>query len=85
MKRLAQTILKAQELREESFNHKAADKAVKEKRGFIDFIEFYTLSLEEAADKACELSGYDTRATQIVYLIIKHLWNDSQDWAKSYI
>ena len=84
MERLAKTVLKAQKLREESFDKKIAKKYI-EKGHSANFDQFNTLTLYKAADKACELSGYDMRATQIIYLLIKHLWNDSQEWAENFI
>ncbi len=84
MERLAQAILKTCELREKSFNQKTSNEATKGGKELIDHNKFYGLSLYEAADKACELLGHDTRASHIIYLIIKCSWNESIEWAKSY-
>ena len=41
----------------------------------------YSLDLREACDKACEIVGYDTRMTQIVWLLLFKCWNDALSWA----
>ena len=88
MKNLAKAILKAQELREESIDKKAMNKAIKiafKTNNPCNLEKFYGLTLWQAAEKAAELIGFDTETTQIIYLIIKNNYNDSQDWAKNYL
>lgn len=60
MLKLAQAILDAQKIREESYNHEAALKA----KGFVDFEQFYEKSIYESADEASLNAGFDLSMTQ---------------------
>ena len=83
MERLARAILLCQELRENSFDSEAADKAI-ESGKYYNGKDFYGLSLEQAASKAAGIVGFDTRGTLPIYLLNKCCWNDIQNWAESY-
>ncbi len=85
MERLARTIERAAEIREKSFDQVQCDKDTESVKGVmhtIDTSKYYALTLKEACDEACDENGWDTRATQIVYLILRNSWNESLDWAK---
>lgn len=96
MERFAQAIKLALKIREESYDHIAAyqetivaqtqtDRSIR-KYGFtpiifIDYSKFYKLTYLQAADKACEIVGFDQRATFPVYLLLTNCLNDSTLWA----
>ncbi len=84
MDKLAEAVKLAAKIREESYNKGAADQAVQSATGVIDFNRFYTITLEDAADKAAEKVGFDTRGSLPVYLLLKYTWNDILDWAKQF-
>lgn len=79
--RLAETILNALKIREESYDYVKAEEA----KGIIDYNQFYTKSLYESADKAAKNFGLDESMTQPIYLLIKYNWYDIQEWAKRVI
>ena len=81
MERFARAILDAQKIREESFDHKAADEAEKNE-SYPDFSKFYRKSMTEAADEAAGNAGFDKQGTQPIYLLNQYCWNDIQAWAK---
>jgi len=66
----ARAILRAQELREESYSYSDA-----EKEGS------YALSHQQAANMAAEEFGFDLRATIPIFLLNAFCWNDIQIWA----
>lgn len=76
MKTLAQAILKAMDLREESFDHKKADTL--EKTAFPNFYTCYRLSLGEAAELA---SKEHPELAEIVNILISNSWEEAQHWA----
>lgn len=82
MERFARAILDAQKIREESFDSKEANKMELEILIVKDFGSCYTISEEEAADKAAENAGYDKRGAMPIYLLNKYCWNDIQTWAE---
>ena len=83
-KRLAQAVLAAMKIREDSYDRKAADEASKS-REFVDFLKFYKKSYDEAAEEAVKNAGFDVKMSLLIYLLIKYTWNDIGDWAKEIV
>lgn len=81
--RLAQAILNAQRIREDSYNHDEASKEAQ--KSFSNFDQCYVKSLLEASNEAAEKAGFDLRMTQPIYLLNKYCWNDIQSWAEEII
>lgn len=79
MEELAKTILLAAKIREESFDHESSEKA-QNKKG-VDHCVFYKTSLFDACDEAAEQTGYSTRGTYPIYILLKQDWNGIIDWA----
>lgn len=50
----------------------------------IDPGRYYQLSLREAADRAAQEVGYDTRGTEPIYLLLQYTWNDILEWAEQF-
>ena len=84
MERLAQAIVRAAELRENSFGNEAANNAegVNEKKCLR--VQFYKLTLREACNQAAEEAGFDTRGTLPLYLLLKYCESDILEWAKDF-
>lgn len=82
---LAQMVLKAAELRENSFDSLAAPAADKYSGIALDYEQFYKLSLQEAVVLAGDLSGFDSRMDVPVYLLLKNSWNTSLQWARGVV
>jgi hypothetical protein len=90
VKRLAEAILKTQDLYEESFNKESAGKVMQGGMAdeddypgsseTTDYSRFYELTLEQAAEKACQ--KLEVSAQTLVTLLCKIGWNDFQGWAK---
>jgi len=70
MKELAKTICEAARLYDESWDTKN---------------KVYKMTLRTACDMAAEAAGYDTRATQPIYLLLYHCENSALAWAESII
>lgn len=68
-KQIAETILLAQKLREESYNENHE----------------YNLSYEDATTNAIVKMNLPLWWTDIIYNLIKYSWNDSHDWANTAI
>lgn len=86
IKQLAELIMESQKIREESFNQEKAEiKATTEK--YVNYNDFYEISLEDACKKAVINSDTHNDNTIIfpIYLLNKHAWNDIQAWAESVI
>lgn len=83
MKRLATAILLAAKLREESFDHKAANIA-STKCKHIDPSKFYKLPLYAACDKAMRRCKIVASSNTPIYLLLKYNWNQIIDWAKTF-
>jgi len=91
MKRaFAKTIMRTQEIHEESYDVPAANKAteIAEKSGTIavsllKYERFYTKSLMLSADEAVAESGLAHEFSYIIYLLCKYSWNDVQGWAET--
>ncbi len=79
-KTLANIVERAALIKEESFDHKAANEADK-KDFFPDYKQFYRINLEKAVDLAVKEAKVDPRFAQYIYLSF-HWWNDILDWAK---
>lgn len=94
-KSLAEVILEAQRIREDSFDKMAA---AREKRlfamnrasefmnrasEFIDADRFYGKTLYEAADEATSKAGFGLRILQLVFILLGHSWDDIRLWAKT--
>ena len=77
---LKKTVLLAAKLREDSYDHKAANAA--KDLDFVDYAKFYTLSLNDAAEKASEQIENNALAFP-VYLLLSCCWNDILSWAES--
>lgn len=76
---LAEILKKAAQIKEESFDHEAADKA--EGRGtHIDFNQFYKMNLKQSVKQAVTEFKVDPRFSYYIYLSF-HWWNDILDWA----
>jgi len=78
---LATAILKSAEIREHSYNDKAALEALKEAEksgvGVIHFESFYGVSLRDAA-----IAGSGIELAEPAYLLLVHSWNNAINWAK---
>ena len=77
-KQVARAVLKAQKLREGSFDNQGADNAFRD-RLVVDYKKFYRLSLIECA----EMSSKNIGVVELVYILISNNWNESEGWAKS--
>jgi hypothetical protein len=96
--KLANAILAAVNLRENSYDKVAADSATIESNekelvfkaeypdriyyGSVDYSQFYNLTLEEACESAAELTGHPSLG-QVVYYLLSGTWNDIIFWAQS--
>ena len=78
VKDIAKTVLDAQRIREESYDHKAADKD----SWAVDFSIFYRKSMLESAIESCNLNSLPKEMAQLIYLSNEYFWNDIQYWAK---
>ena len=87
MQRLAMAVLTAAKLRKKSYDKGAERKLLMlEDAGHIDcdFNSCYKMTLIQACDQSAEEHGFDKRGTQPIYLLLKHSWNDSLEWATNY-
>ena len=94
---LARLFTEAARIREESFDHSAAEAAEEankvatdeyEKRSpnssyypTPDYSKFYTKDLHQAAEQACKEAEADPRLAQMVQLALYTCWNDILGWA----
>ena len=83
MELLARAVKLAAKYREESFDRKASNKASHSNK-LVDHDQFYRLTMGEAANKAAEEVGFDTRGTEPIYLLLQYCWNDILEWAKQF-
>jgi hypothetical protein len=79
--RLAKILKRSAQIKEESFDHKAADKAEK-KRNYVEYKQFYKINLEQSVEQAVKEFKIDPRFSNYIYLSF-HWWNDILDWADS--
>ena len=88
---IAKAVLEAQKIYEESFDKESAGKVMQvgivdeddyegSETSGQDFSRFYKLTMEQAAEKACE--ELDNGMSDLITLISKIGWNDFQGWAK---
>lgn len=89
-KLLAKCILKASEIREQSFDHAAANassiQADKDRSknsnnvysGITDFRRFYRKTIAESCEEACSNTGLSA----ILHILLDNSWNESINWAK---
>lgn len=78
--RLAHLIKLAAELREKSYDQKASDAAVANKTS-TDFTEFYRLTVDQAAERACRQRGEDQHLALPIATLLRTHWNSSLEWA----
>lgn len=72
---VAVAILKAAEIRENSYNHAKAD--AMQKTAYPNFAACYEKSLEQACTEACpDLSG-------LLHPMLYSCWNDAISWAET--
>jgi hypothetical protein len=92
---LAYAVLKAAQIREESYDRKAADDAVRKrdaeyKGGVqypcpIDFSKFYTKTLEQSVEESVSLTKLPPKLSYIIWLLLYTAWNDAISWAEEVI
>jgi hypothetical protein len=82
MERFAEAVKLAAKIREDSFDHKKADEMERSKDLSKNFDSCYTKTIYKAADMAAEELGFDQRATEPIYLLLKYTWNDILYWAE---
>ena len=76
-------ILNASRIREDSYDHAAAAKAINDNIDNtypLDFKQFYTKTLAEAAKEACIEENVPFLKIP-VYLALHNTWNEIIDWA----
>lgn len=86
MKELAEVLLLAAKLREESYDKIASEEASKSKK-LIDFNKFYKKSIEQSVIEAYTQLDFKISANAFfpAYLLLKYCWNDSLNWAESIV
>lgn len=82
MRKLANAIKRAAQIREESFDHEAYSKTKPTEKGVLLIENFYQVSVRTACDEAAEEAGFDTRGTEPIYLLLINSWNEALDWAE---
>lgn len=92
-KKLAQILLNAMRIREESYNKVAADAASAQAEadkardpgniyvGMIDYSGFYRKSVQEACSEAATAAN-EPSLSEPVYLLLLYAWNDCCVWAE---
>lgn len=71
---LAQAVIAASTLREESYDHKAASEADKNHTRLVNYESFYRLTLREACEQASK------EFSEPAYLLLHGNWNEAIDW-----
>lgn len=74
---LAEAILLAAKLREDSYDHVAAESV---SGIFVDYSQFYGVTLQHAADLAAERVARIELAFPVYLLLLSH-WNNALEWA----
>lgn len=77
--KFAKIILLSQKIREESYDHEAANESYSNS-GFVDYDEFYGKDRLQSIEEACLLVHLPKRIAYPIYLGMDR-WNDMQDWA----
>ncbi len=83
----AKVIKKASELREESFDNKAAEMAKKRGNKFIDFEQFYRLTIDDSIKLSLsEQLNIKPELYPFIWPYLSYLlskgWNDTNSWAE---
>ena len=81
-KNLAKLILKAQEIREKSYNSNAAENSNID-CAFIDYSDFYMKTIEQSIFEASVELDFDHELDYPTCLLLLFGWNDIQLWAKT--
>lgn len=81
MLRLAQTILKAQKLREDSYSYEDGKKT----KGVANYIQYYKKSIPDVSEEAVINSGIDLKAIELISFLLQNNWNDIQVWAQGIV
>lgn len=81
---LAKIVLKAQEIREKSYNSNASENA-KINCIFTDYNDFYMKSIEDSVFEASNELDINHELDYPVYLLLQYSWNDIQLWANNII
>jgi hypothetical protein len=87
VKQIAQTLIDAVDIRENSYDQKAADEALfeaDEYGAFVDFAQFYGKTEEEAVSEACKKNGLPEEIEHFIDLSL-HWQNDILEWAKEIV
>jgi len=79
-RQLADAIVLAAKIREESYDREAADRAFHNCE-FVDYSKFYKETIWQASFKSTKACNLDNIATEPIYLLLKYAWNDILDWA----
>lgn len=83
-KLVAQIVIDAARIREESYGHVAADAATADESVTMvigpSYAKFYTKNMRQACHEA---AGDNPALAGIVYLALDGWWNDTLDWAKA--
>lgn len=80
----AKTILKAMEIRENSYDHKLSDEMERTLK-YPDFEKCYRLTHAQAAAEAVKQSNLDKEFELPVYLLLYMAWNDIMYWANTLV
>lgn len=84
MKKLADAILLAAKLREDSFDHEEAQRLGNGKQAFAsDFLKCYKLTMDQAAEKAADQVGLSKKDVVVIRILLNN-WNDAVNWAEKY-
>ena len=81
----AQALLKAAEMRKNSYDNEKANAAITTAENLIGLNEFYTLSLLGACSKAGEEFGLDDNEINWIYSLSWNIWNESIKYAERVI
>ncbi len=79
IRELAKTILLTQQIREDSYDHEIE----KHNKGnvYFNFEKCYKINIYSAAKKALHELNMNSELIDIIYLLCKNNWNDSNEWA----
>jgi len=83
-KTIAKLILKAQEIREKSYNSNTAENTNIDCM-FIDYNDFYMKTIEQSIFEASNELKINHELDYPIFLLLLYGWNDIQLWAKKII
>jgi len=83
-KTIAKLILKAQEIREKSYNSNAAENTNLDCM-FIDYNDFYMKTIEQSIFEASNELEINHELDYLIFLLLLYGWNDIQLWAKKIV